>query len=213
MNSESSNRYGAIIYLVSGAVVALAAFETVGLFLWGHGAAIAKLRVLLALIGVYGIAIGFFARSSALEPFRDTLANLTSPNPMAYLQGNFEFAVYPSSFVAVALSPHTLPGSPRVLGCMGSLIWVPLSALLVVYSFVHLLVIAPLAYFPILLASAIVSKIQYSGKDIEVRRGVKSVSIRKIVSDDPVAAKGFVMGVPSLALALGGHAASLLFST
>lgn len=209
IKNSSNVRYVPAVYVVSTFVVILSAFEIFAVFYWGQGKVLEKLSALFALVGIYGLAIGLFSRRKALKTFKDVMDDLVSPNPATYLRANFIFASFVSSFATVALSPRRLQSRTLWFGCIGSLIWLPIAFLFLAYFIFHLLVIAPIAYFPTLIACMVVNGITSSAEDVKFSIGAMSISIREIVSENPTEAKGFVTGVPAAILAIAGNLLSL----
>lgn len=201
MGNKSSNRDN-LVYIVVTLMFALIAVELWSIIFWMPGTWNQRLNAVLAIVGTYGLAIGFFSKSEALAEFRDTLKDLTSPNVLEYLMGNFRFLSYPLLIAAVALSKHKTEGCPIMLSLLGTILFLALSPFLFVYVFFHLLVIVPLTYIPTVLASSIVTVIVYSAEDITVSTSTKRVSIKNIVESDQVAAKGFLIGIPGVVLSL-----------
>ncbi len=204
MRKQSSNRDNFIAYSLATLMFALIAVELWVIIFRVPGAWNQRLNAVLTIVGAYGLAIGFFSKSEALAEFRDTLKDLTSPNVLEYLMGNFRFLTYPPLFAAVAFSKHKTEGCPIMLSLLGTVFCLVLSPLLFVYVFFHLLVIMPLAYIPTVISSSIVTVIVYSADDVIVSTSTKRVSVKNIVKSDQVAAKGFLIGIPGIVLSLLG---------
>ena len=81
-----------------------------------------------------------------------------------------------------------------------------LSPIVFVYIFFHLLVVVPMTYIPMVLVSAIIHRIEYSAEDpaekTEEELKIAKLIISGIVKDDPIAVKGFLIGIPALILSL-----------
>ncbi len=211
MGNESSNRGNCKVYIC----VTLMMFALIAVELWliifrAAGTWNQKVNAVLAIVGAYGLAIGFFSKSEALAEFRDTLKDLTSPNILEYVSGNFRFLSYPPLFAVLAFSKYKTEGCPIMLSWLGTILCLALSPFLFVYVFFHVLVIMPLAYISTVLVSSIVTVIVYSGQDVAVSTGTKRVSIKNIVKRDQVAAKGFLIGIPGVVLSLLGTITALL---
>jgi hypothetical protein len=195
-------------------VLGLLALEVAALILWVPGTWHERTRLVLQVIGLYGIAVGFMSRSDVPRDFRGTLQDMTSPNLYKFMLGNFSFAIFPTLLMATALSKRKLAGAPVALTALGNFSCLFLTPLVFVYVFFHLLVIMPLTYLPYLLASSLVSNIVYSGEDYMIRAErrqlgnaaqQREVSMKAIIEANPAAAKSFVVGVPAVLLSLLSH--------
>lgn len=202
MGQQSSRKDRVFAYGIVSLILVLLALEIAGLILWMPGTWNDRLTAVLAIVGIYGLAIGFFSRSAALVDFRDTLEDLTSPNVLKYLGGNFYFLPFLFSLAAVGLSKYKIEGYPVALGCLGQFLYLALMPFLFAYAVFHIFVVAVLSYLPVVLASAMVAPIVYSSGDIEISIGQKKVLVSSIVKKDPVAIKGFLIGVPALLVSL-----------
>ncbi|UCE25741.1 MAG: hypothetical protein JSU74_06775 [Candidatus Zixiibacteriota bacterium] len=204
MQNHTRTKASLIAYALAGLLLALIVAEVWLLVYWVPGSWQQRASLVLALIGIYGIAIGFFSKSEALADFRDSLENLTSPNIYEYLLGNFRFLTFVPLFPAVAFCKRWMPGSPMLLCRLGQLLGLFLTPIVFAYIIVHLLVVMPLTYLPTVLASALVSAVAYSGEDFEVASNGRRVSIRTIVRSNQLTAKAFLIGIPGIILSLIG---------
>jgi len=180
----------------------LLALEIAWLILWAPGTWNDGLTAVLAIVGIYGLAIGFFSRSAALADLRDTLEDLTSSDIGRYLIGNLHFLALLSFLVGLGVSPQKTSGQPLALGCLGGFLYLALVPFVFAYAVFHIFVVIVLSYVPVVLASAIVAPIVYSSGDVEISIGQKRVLVSSIVKNDPVATKGFLIGVPALLVSL-----------
>jgi hypothetical protein len=210
LTSESKSGYGPAFYVVSAIVVGVSALETFALFKWGNGPWADKLSAFLAVVGLYGTALGFLAKSEAMAELKQNFVELMDPNPLTYLSGNMWYCVIVAQLGAQGSKTRMVPGTPKALWFIGLFLWLPVGILMILYVLLHTLIIAPLAYLPMAVASSITAKIKYAAGDFEVSLGEKKASIKSIVSADPVAAKGFVVGVPALSMSILTQALKLI---
>lgn len=168
-----------------------------------------KTSAVLAIIGLYGLGVGFFTSSPALEAFRSDASNLTSTNIVDFVTANLIFMSFIMFIVSLGLASRGESGAPHWLRFLGGLLWLALFPVVIAYSVIHLLIVVPVTYVPNLLASALVTAIAYSGGDVEMVANqddeeVGRASIKNIVKHNEMAAKGFFMGVPAVVVAFLG---------
>ncbi len=202
MGQQASRKDRVIFYSFASLVLALLAFEIAALVLWVPGTWNARLTAVLAIVGIYGLAIGFISGNATLAVFKDELEALTSPDVRRYLMGNFFFLIFPFQLTELSGSKDKAVGYPVTLGCLGMLLLLALSPVLIVYAVFHILIVMPLSYLPVVMASAIVTPIIYSVRDIQISVGNRRISVKSIVEKDPVAAKGFLIGIPAIFISL-----------
>jgi hypothetical protein len=188
--SEQANRV--VFYSVAGLLFAFIMLEIVALVLWVPGTWNEQLSAVLAVISLYGLALGFFSGSAALVDFRDMLEELTCPNILRYFRGNFIFLAFIMALVSTGFSQRKAQGYPAILWIVKDLLYMALFPILLVYTVLHLLVVATLSYIPIVMASAIVAGFVHPNKDVEVSVGTKKVMVSSIVKKDQLATKGFL---------------------
>ncbi|HCR70820.1 MAG TPA: hypothetical protein DIW23_05205 [Anaerolineae bacterium] len=194
----------------------LIAGELILLFKYGQDTWLNKIGFVLTIIGYYGTGLGFVQKSDILKDF-DGIDDMTSPNPIKFLSDNFIFLGIISSVWAVGLGAKRMPNSSFSLGCLGQIIALVTLPILLAYFLFHLLVICPFAYFSYLLASAFTESITGSAEDIEMavssnEKVAEKISIRKIISSNPAAAKSFLIGIPAIFLAFITKMISLFFA-
>jgi len=194
-------KYGFQFYLVAVIIVSICVIELIVLFAWSKGDWLDKVSALLAVIGLYGLALGFFSKSEVLVPLKDVLTELTSPNPIRYISANAYFCGLIALIGARGGKKGMNVDCPsKTLWFLGLFLWIPLTILLILFTILHFLIIAPLTYIPMVVVSAITIKINYSSGDDIVKIGNKDISIKSLVKGDVVAVKGFIIGVPAIAL-------------
>ncbi len=193
--------YGAIAVVLS-----IMAFEIAALILWVPSTWNYKVMAVFVVIGTYGLATALFSKSKVLKDYRFILEHLTSPNIREYMAGNAHFLVYPPLLIVIGLSKYAKSGYSPVLWIIGGISLLILSPIVFAYILFHLLVVVPMTYIPMVLVSAIVHRIEYSAEDpaekMEEELKIEKLIISSIVKDDPIAAKGFLIGIPSLILSV-----------
>lgn len=202
MGQQSSRKDSVIAYSVVSLILVLLALEIAGLILWVPGTWNDRLTAVLAVVGIYGLAIGFFSGNAALVVFQDTLKDLTSPDVFRYLIGNFFFLSVLLSLAGLGGSKYKVKGYPVALGCLGSFLYIAWLPIFFAYAVFHIFIVMVLSYLPVVLASAIVTPIIYSSSDVEISIGQKKILVSSIVKKDPVAIKGFLIGIPAIFISL-----------
>ena len=80
------------------------------------------------------------------------------------------------------------------------------------YVLIHLILVTPLAYLPMMLASGLLCSIITSGRDEEISYGENSVKVKDLFNKDTVTEKCFVVGLPAMVLAFATKAVALFVS-
>ncbi len=200
-NGTERTRRAAILVI---AAVVLAG--DVWLVRWRGGRALDQIAFALRILGLYGIVVGFLKSSSALARFGEVLEEMTSPNFFEFAAGNGRALAMLFGGVSIGFGRPMTPGPRARLAVLGQVLLVPASLFLVAYSAFHLLVIMPLAYVGYLAAGAIVQAIASSSTDIGLSTSgppPQTVSLRKVVAEDAVAFRSYMVGVPSLLVSFG----------
>ena len=188
-----------ILLLVLGAEIFLLAK-------FGRGKWNDKLGLALSVIGFYGISIGFIKKSAIGKTFSNLLEEMTSPNPILFMAGNFSFMGLFLNLVSLGFDKKRNPQSSLPLGCAGMFLLLLLFPFVLGYTIFHLLIIMPLAYLAYLISSAIIETICGAAGDIEMAQSApgeadKKLSLKSIISSDREASKSFLIGVPSIVIA------------
>lgn len=191
--------------LIISIILLLLIGEVFLLMKYGQDTTLNKIGFLLQIIGFYGIGLGFVQRSDVLRDFSG-IDEMTSPDPVRFIAGNFIFLSILSSLVSVGFSSNRSGNSSLSLGCLGQILSLLFLPILLIYFLFHLLVICPLAYIGYLLTSAVVESISGAADDVEYTSTIQGkvedkISIRKIISSNPSATKSFLIGVPATFLA------------
>ncbi len=201
MTTYRSGRTWRAVVLASAAVVLAA---DVWLIRRTGGRVLDQVAFALRILGLYTIILGFLKSSSALARFGDVLEEMTSPNFFDFAAGNSRALAILFGGVSIGFGGPITPGPRARLAAFGQVLLVPASLLLVAFTAFHLLVIMPLAYVGYLAAGAIVQAIASSPTDIRLSTSgppPQAVSLRAAMTEDPVAARSYLVGVPSLVLA------------
>jgi hypothetical protein len=199
-----------VIGLISALVVLMFAGEVTVLVYWAGGTWDERLSAALALVGYYGIGLGLISKSAVLRDHAKVVEEMTSPNPVMFLAGNFTLLFFPFGIASLGLNPRRSGDASPALGCLGQLIIGLMVIPLLFYALFHIFVIVPLAYMAYLLASALISAISDASGDTvltisstrETEVEPKSISLKELVTADPPSAKNFLVGVPAAALSL-----------
>lgn len=180
--------------------LAFLALEIAAIFFWTPGTWKDGLTAILAIVGVYGLSIGFISRSKTLERLQSLLEDLTSPNIAEYFGGNFHLLSIAMFLFSLAFNPKKK--TFKAIGCLGQFLYLTLTPFIFVYAVFHIFVVAVLSYLPVVWASAMVIPIVNASGDIKISIGKTEISIKSIVENDPIAVKGFLIGVPALSVSL-----------
>ena len=146
--------------------------------------------------------MGSFCSSEQLAGFREIAEGLTDPNPLIYVSSNLYFCSILTSFGALGLQSRMQDDAPRALWMIGLLAALPVALALMIYVLFHALIVTFLAYVPLVIASALVVRMQYAAGDVAIAFGDQRVLLKDIVRDNAIALRGYLMGIPSLALSI-----------
>lgn len=210
MTGQDSKKRPAMYYVLSVLLLALVVLEIVALILWVPGTWIQRLIAALTLVGIYGLAIGFLARSAALAAIQDDLDDMTSPDIVEYFIANSSFLVIIFTIITSIFKERgkSRPELSYVYYIIELYLLIPLLLLaivpLVAYALFHMLVVAMLSYIPAVLASAVVARSARSRYKLVITEGANErvVVISKIMAENQLAAKAFLIGIPSVLLSL-----------
>jgi len=197
---------------ITVALLALSAAEYWLIFTWPGVTQSNKLSAVLAIIGAYGIGLGFFRRSEALGPVgKELIGELTSPNAALCWATNLTFLGIVSSMLSIGLSSRKSRRQPIVLALLSTLALFAMALGVFVYAFFHALVVVPISYPAILVAAAVVNAFDTAASDQVLKvtgsDGETSapMSLKAIVVKDKSASTAFIMGLPATVLALVGR--------
>ena len=202
MGQQSSRGKRVIAYSIISLILVLLALEIAGLILWVPGTWNARLTAVFAIVGIYGLAIGLLSENIALGSFKGALKDFTSPDVLTYLAGNTAILGLLFGLYSHLLSAYRVKGYRVALFYLGMFlytVWVPI---FIAYTVFHIFIVMVLSYIPVVLASAMVAPIFNSSSDVENSAGQKKGSVSSIVKKDPVATKGFLIGLPAIFISL-----------
>lgn len=195
------------MFAYGGFVIVLLALAaaSVTILLKTPGPLTPKLQLVLAVIGMYGLAIGFFERAFVVADI-DAFSGLTSHDVGRYLRANFLFATTLVLLASTGLAGSRSTEDSRVLVILGRILWIPIVVILVLYAMIHLIIIVPLSYPAWVVASALLAALNSSSEDAGIRStgGGQTAWVRKIVLSDQLRSKAFIVGAPALLLSLIG---------
>lgn len=195
--------------------------EIIAFIVWVPGSWNVRLTSVFAIITIYGLEIGLISRTDAFAEFKTELAPLVSPNTYAYFAGNLAFISFITGLVGsyfqfwslikaekvAEKEEDTTPESsnPSIISLMVSLLFTTITSTIIValifaYLLFHSLVISTLAYIPIVIASNIVDR--FIDSEVQLEWGKKKFLAWEILNQNPLAAKGFLIGIPSALLSL-----------
>lgn len=203
-----------LAYVAATGVVLLLAAASLTILVATPGTLRPKVDLVLALIGLYGLGIGFLRRASAVAPI-GAFEGVTSPNVGQYLRANLLFAAFLPLLASAGLAPSRQTEDSRVLVGLGRVLWIPVGLLLVLYAIIQVVIIAPLTYPAWVVASALVAALKASSQGAGIRStdggggggnsGGGVAWVRDIVLSDEVRSKAFIVGTPALLLSIIGH--------
>ena len=196
-----------ITYLIAATVIVCLIAEILLLVFVRHIHWDTRVGIPLQIIGFYGVGLVVVARSASLKEVFEFPDEMTSPNLMKFIAGNLSFLSLPVFAAQIAISSSRRKGESAALGCLGNILWIAISILIMIlYVPFHVLVVMPITYLGYVMASVLFERLKYSAIDqeFEARSGQtsKHFRLRELLVSDPVAAKSFIIGIPSLTLAL-----------
>jgi hypothetical protein len=206
MAEQSTPKRNVAKSILTTLLLALVTFEIVALVLWVPGTFLERLTAVFAIIGIYGLEIGFFSRSTAFVNFRGLLEDFTSPDIAKCFAANFGilaviFALISAAFEKRSPDRPVIPYAYYIELHLLVALALPFIILAVAYAIFHTLVIAMISYLPTVLASAVVARMRNSKTYIR-RTSADILIIAKIFADDELAAKGFLIGIPAALISI-----------
>lgn len=207
------------LVVFTAGLVALSALEYWLIFTWDGVALGDKLSAVLAIIGAYGIGLGFARRSLAeASVARELAEDLTSPNAALCWGTNAVILGIITMMLPIGLAGPRRSRQPAVLALLSTLALMVMALGLVAYVFFHALVVVPIAYPAILVAAGVVNAFDTAAGDTELAVASRQrdqdvrLSLKAIVLKDKPASVAFVMGLPAAVLALIGRVFAPFFS-
>jgi hypothetical protein len=194
--------------IVGTALLLLLAAVVATLLLKSPGSFGGKVKLLFALLGLYGLALAFLRHLSTAANVRDVIEGLTSRDIGRYVTANLLFvSLIPLAARAASARPRST-GGDRVLALAGRALWIPVGLALALYILLYLLIIAPLAYPAWILADALLAALDASSEADGASGG--SVWVRDVVFSDRVRAKALIVGAAALVLWLAADVVGML---
>lgn len=171
-----------------------------------RGSLMDRMSFALAIVGLYGIVLGFIQRSSELKGFGGLVEGMTSPNLFEFIGANLQALGLLVLTASLGAGSRRTAGHKPVLGAAGSILFLVAAPIIVAYVVFHTFVIMPLAYVAYIFAEAVVERLSSSGLDtaVSARTGehVETLNLRNVILADRVASKSYLVGLPSTFLSL-----------
>jgi hypothetical protein len=170
-------------------------------------------KAFFALVALFGLGVTFFSKNKGLGKLAKLADDLVTADAASYLRATFMFLSFLFLFPTVGLARAK---EPSALAAFGRVLWMPAALVVLVYALLHLLVVAPLAYLPIVLASALVESVIKTSGDVEVLAAAKATaaekqaSIQNVIEENRSAVTAFLVGAPAALVALGTTIADLV---
>jgi len=148
---------------------------------------------------------------------KELIGELTSPNAALCWATNLTFLGIVSNMLSIGLSPRKSRRQPIVLALLSTLALIAMALGVFAYAFFHALVVVPIAYPAILVASAVVNAFDTAAGDQVLRASGSDggppveMSLKSIVVKDKPASTAFIMGLPATVLALVGRVITPFF--
>jgi len=178
--------------------------EMLALYYWGQGSWDELISFILQILTFYGLGMTFLSRMEVLREAKFKLDDITSANLFIFIGGNFRLISMFLHIASLGIQSQKTRISP--LGETGGCLLTLVTPVILLYALFHILVVMPVTYVFYLLASAIVESVRISSKDAIVSTVNQStnveLSLREIVSRDPVTAKSVIVGVPAALITL-----------
>lgn len=194
---EKKNKIIALVII--GTVLILFATAEIYLYMkFGSQAVEKKVSTLFAIVGLYGISIAMFTKVKAAVGFKHLAKDLTSANPGRYVRSN---AIFISSIYSIInlLYPKKLKeGYSITLYLIGATIVLLLSPFLFAFGLFYFLVVTPITYPINIVVNSIFTLVDYNTEEVLLKMGRYNFPLSSVLKEDPVATKGFIMGIPSL---------------
>jgi hypothetical protein len=195
--------------------VAVSAAEYTALFLWPGVAISAKVSVALAIIGVYGLGLGFLRSLEKLDASaKGVIDELASPNAALCYAGNMTYLGTLLHTLALAVPGTRSRRSPLALQLLMMLAVLIVGLGLFIYVVFHAVIVVPISYPAVLIAASVVNAYEETASDayLTVTDSARSITsggpLRDLVVGHKVAATAFIMGLPAAVLSLVGQVVS-----
>lgn len=207
--SASGKRW---VVAITGGLLAISALDYWLIFARDGVSLQDKVSAVLALIGAYGISLGFFGKSESLGAAgKQMIENLTSPNADQCMIANLDFLVALLLMVGVAVDRHKSPPQSLPMFVLSTIVLLPMALVVFAYVFFHIFVVLPVTYPAVVIASAVVDAYEKATADATfaiVNKDNETAfrqSLKDFVLKDKAASKAYIMGLPAAALALASR--------
>lgn len=204
MSAASTPARSRLYWGVAMAIVLISALQIGLLYVFGAGSLLDRVAAHGALVGAYGLGLGFLDRSGRLARFGGVKEAMTDPEPLAFVRGNLYLCAQVAYLASLGVGGGVEPGAPRRLTLLGQLLWLPAALVVIAFLLLHLLVFMFLAYLPMVLAAALVARVAHTSQDIEFSLGEDTFRLKEVVRADEQSFTLFFMGIPGVSLAVGG---------
>jgi hypothetical protein len=185
----------------------------------GEASIISRVSLALQLLGAYNLGIGFLAGSQSLQDIVP-LEAMTSSNIGSFLRANRLVFATGIGFAAMLVRGGRLSSKPRtaplgrrwVMGLIGAVVtWIglPLSSIIALF---YLIAVMPIAYLGYVVADSILQRIMRNSTPLRLPvfgvgphhtgRPERTISIIDVIIENPPQLKGFLVGLPSVALGI-----------
>lgn len=214
---------------ITGALALLSAAEYWAILNWDEVAREDKVTAILAIIGAYGLGIGFFRRMKGLsDHIQGMIADLVSPDAVDYLWSNLTYLSIVVSTTSIGLKSDKTETPHLIQFLLSSIALIAMVPCVFIYVVFHLLIVLPISYPAVLVAASVVRAYETASGDAVLRvwnvddqpeatgqhlapdekgepsapTGAAEISLKGFVTKDKVAAAAFIMGLPAATLAL-----------
>jgi hypothetical protein len=172
-------------------------------------APIEKVSFMLAIVGIYSLALNFSTATGLSQADPSWLDQLTSPSLRDFVVGSFRVAGFAWLFGSLFIRGFPPPVLSR-LRLLALLLAIPLflgtAAAAVIVTAAYLAVIAPVAYVAYLLASIILGAVENAPDEALTSREERE--LKAAVGDHRVQLRTLAVGVPATVLGIGTTAYS-----
>jgi hypothetical protein len=209
--SPGQNRLVAMHWLVLAYLVLLA-LNIWLLWVLPSAPPIEKVSFILAILGIYSLALSFSSETGLSKAFPNWLEQMTSPilrdfaaaafrvTSMAFLLASLFIKGFPPPVLSRSRFPALLLALPLALGTVVTA---------AVVAAAYLVVIAPLAYSGYVLASIFLGAIENAPDDFVISSEDGQLTLGAAIRDHRVQLRTLAVGVPAAVVGIGASAYSL----
>lgn len=172
---------------------------------------IEKVSFMLAIVGVYSLALNFSSETGLFKAFPSWLDEMTSPSLRDFAASSFRVTSITYLFGSLFVRGFPPPVLSRVRFFVLPLA-LPLALGTLVTAFMvtaaYLVVVAPLAYIGYLLAAIFLDAIENAPGDFVVSSEEGQLAMKTAVQDHRVQLRTLVVGLPATVMGIGATAYS-----